>query len=81
MKTNNLNNLNFLSRFEGLDLGLHGVRLPEFAIDSESKRNLNLSEDVSNYDFLRALALNGFKTLKIEKNSISPVLFSTLLLK
>jgi len=68
----NLNNTleykSFSSKFENLDLGLHGVRLPEFKIDSTLKRSLNLSEDVSNYDFLRGLALNGFKDLKIDKN-------------
>jgi DNA polymerase-3 subunit alpha len=68
----NLNNFledkNFSSKFEDVDLGLHGVRLPEFTIESSSKRHLNLSEDVTNYDFLRALSLNGFKELKIDKS-------------
>ena len=68
----NLNNIsednNFFSKFKDLDLGLHGVRLPEFKIESSTKRHLNLSEDVSNYDFLRGLALNGFKDLKIDKS-------------
>lgn len=58
----------FSSKFENMDLGLHGVRLPKFEIESSVKRHLNLSEDVSNYDFLRALALNGFKELQINKN-------------
>ena len=65
---NILNGKDLSSKFDNLDLGLHGVRLPEFNIDSSTKRHLNLSEDVSNYDFLRALALNGFKDLKIDKN-------------
>ena len=65
---NILNDKNFSSKFQNLDLGLHGVRLPEFSIESSTKRHLNLSEDVLNYDFLRALALNGFKDLKIDKN-------------
>jgi len=58
----------FSKKFNNLDLGLHGVRLPEFTIDLSEKRHLNLSEDASNYDFLRGLALNGFKHLKIDKN-------------
>ena len=58
----------FSSKFENIDLGLHGVRLPQFEIESVLKRRLNLSEDVSNYDFLRALSLNGFKELQINKN-------------
>jgi DNA polymerase-3 subunit alpha len=69
MKNNILEDKIFASKFQDIDLGLHGVRLPEFAIDSESKRHLNVSEDVSNYDFLRALALNGFKDLNVDKNS------------
>lgn len=64
---NFLEDKNFSSKFEDVDLGLHGVRLPEFTIESSSKRHLNLSEDVTNYDFLRALSLNGFKELKIDK--------------
>jgi len=66
---NNISTYNtFCSKFENVDLGLHGVRLPEFKIESSAKRHLNLSEDVSNYDFLRGLALNGFKELNINKN-------------
>ena len=72
MMKENLNKLltdkDFCSKFEDVDLGLHGVRLPEFKIESSTKRHLNLSEDVTNYDFLRALALNGFKELSIDKS-------------
>ena len=68
MKNNLLEDKVFSSKFQDVDLGLHGVRLPEFTIDSQSKRHLNISEDVSNYDFLRALALNGFKDLNIDKS-------------
>ena len=70
---NKMNNIqedkNFYSKFENINLGLHGVRLPEFSIELSCKRDLNLSEDVSNYDFLRALALNGFKKLNITKQN------------
>lgn len=58
----------FLSNFSKLDLGLHGVRLPKFDIDLSYKRNLNISEDVSNYDFLKALISNGFKKLNLSIN-------------
>jgi DNA polymerase-3 subunit alpha len=71
MKANLINyseDKSFFSKFEDINLDLHGVRLPEFNIDSSAKRHLNLSEDVSNYEFLRALSLNGFKELKIDKN-------------
>ena len=66
---NHLEDKVFSDKFENTDLGLHGVRLPEFSIDPSLKRHLNISEDVSNYEFLRALALNGFKKLNIDKNN------------
>jgi len=70
MKTNNYSNIkDFSAQFENTDLDIHGVRLPEFKIDLASKRHLAISEDSSNYDFLRALALNGFKTLNINKTN------------
>jgi DNA polymerase-3 subunit alpha len=68
MKTDNYCNIKeFSDKFESTELDIHGVRLPEFEIDLASKRHLGISEDSSNYDFLRALALNGFKTLNINK--------------
>ena len=69
MKTDNYSDIKgFSDKFEGAELDIHGVRLPEFEIDLASKRHLGISEDSSNYDFLRALALNGFKTLNINKS-------------
>jgi DNA polymerase-3 subunit alpha len=68
-KTNNYSDSKeFSDEFESIELDIHGVRLPEFEIDLASKRHLGISEDVSNYDFLRALASNGFKTLNINKS-------------
>ena len=70
MKTDNYCNIkDFSDKFEDTELDIHGVRLPEFEIDLASKRHLGISEDSSNYDFLRALALNGFKTLNIDKTN------------
>ena len=69
MKTDNYrNSKDFSDKFEDTELDIHGVRLPEFEIDLASKRHLGISEDSSNYDFLRALSLNGFKTLNINKS-------------
>lgn len=69
MKTDNYSNKkDFSDKFEDTELDIHGVRLPEFEIDLASKRHLGISEDSSNYDFLKALALNGFKTLNINKS-------------
>ena len=70
MKTENYCNIkDFSDQFENTELDIHGVRLPEFEIDLASKRHLGISEDASNYDFLRALSLNGFKTLNIDKTN------------
>ena len=69
MKTNNYSNKkDFSDKFQDTELDIHGVRLPEFEIDLASKRHLGISEDSSNYDFLKALALNGFKNLNINKS-------------
>jgi DNA polymerase-3 subunit alpha len=69
MKTHNYSDIKeFSDKFEDTELDIHGVRLPEFEIDLASKRHLGISEDSSNYDFLRALSLNGFKTLNIDKS-------------
>lgn len=59
----------FISEFKKYDLCLHGLKMPSFIIDEKYKRNLGLSSDCSNYDFLRKLAQNGFKKLNIEKDS------------
>lgn len=69
MKTNNYSDCKeFSDKFESTELDIHGVRLPEFEIDLAAKRRLGISEDSSNYDFLRDLALNGFKNLNINKS-------------
>ncbi len=61
--------MSFIDECEELKLPLHGVRLPEFKIDPKHKQALNLPDDVSNFDFLRAVCLNGFRKLKLPKNS------------
>lgn len=63
-----LNSKDFSIIFSSLDLPLHGVRLPEFNIDNKYKRDLKLSEDTSNYDFLRALTLKGLKNINLRKD-------------
>jgi DNA polymerase-3 subunit alpha len=59
----------FEKNFEKIDLPLHGVRLPEFEIEAKYKHELGISEDTSNYEFLRALALKGLKNLNLKKDS------------
>jgi DNA polymerase-3 subunit alpha len=63
-----MNCKDFSSSFSKIDLPLHGVRLPEFVIDKVYKHQVEISEDSSNYDFLRALSLKGFKDLNIKKD-------------
>ena len=64
-----MNPKDFSSSFSKIDLPLHGVRLPEFVIDKVYKHQVEISEDSSNYEFLRALSLKGFKDLNIKKDS------------
>lgn len=71
MASKHLSVTDFTSYFDGYDLGLHGVRLPKFDIDNTEKHKIKVSEDVSNYDFLRFLCLRGFEKLKLKKNSKS----------
>ena len=59
----------FSNNFKSLKLNLHGVRLPSFDIPKEEKRKIKVSEDIDNYDFLRALCFEGFKTLKLRKGT------------
>jgi DNA polymerase-3 subunit alpha len=59
----------FDKNFSKISLPLHGVRLPEFEIDKVYKHKLGISEDTSNYDFLRALMLKGLKSLNLDKSS------------
>ena len=59
-----LNNKEFISLFEPLNLPFHGVRLPEFNIDKKFKRNLNLSEDIDNLNFLKELAYSNLHLKK-----------------
>jgi len=67
MKT--INKTQFNDLFSGINIPLYGIRLPEFYIDAKYKHDLNISEDASNYDFLRALVLKGLKSLSLPRAS------------
>jgi len=69
MKVNLINLQEFKNNFSNINLPLHGVRLPEFIVDNKYKHEVAISEDASNYDFLRALTLKGFKALKLKTDS------------
>src|SRR5438046_1977054 len=64
----------FLERFQDLDLQREfaGVRLPELTIDKKYYQEVGLSPNVSNFEFLRALAQKGYRQLvkigKIDKS-------------
>ena len=64
-----MNIRDFNELFSEISLPFHGVRLPEFYIDNRYKHEVSISEDASNYDFLRALTLKGLKALNLKKDS------------
>ena len=59
----------FKKSFTNYDLDIHGVRLPKFKIGNEYKHRAQVTEDCSNYDFLRKLCLNGFSDLNVRKGT------------
>jgi DNA polymerase-3 subunit alpha len=59
----------FSENFKDIKLDLHGVRLPSFHVPNEEKQKIKISEDVDNYDFLRALCFEGFKGLDLKKGT------------
>lgn len=69
LEKNTGNNKIFTSEFENLDIKLHGVRLPEIKIDEKYKLKYSLKSDATNLEFLRALCIEGYKRLGIEKGS------------
>ena len=69
MINNTINVNEFNDLFSPINIPLYGIRLPEFFIDAKYKYDLNISEDASNYEFLRALILKGLKALNLPKNS------------
>src|SRR5438046_5980164 len=60
---------NFLSDFESLNIPIPGVRLPTLTIEPKYFKNLGLDEGATNFDFLRALCIKGFKALNLKKTS------------
>jgi len=53
-----------------------GVRLPKIDIEDKYYDELGLSKDTSNYDFLRALCLDGVKQKGIDKKKNSKAYYS-----
>ena len=53
-----------------------GVRLPKIDIEDRYYDELGLSKDTSNYDFLRALCLDGVKQKGIDKKKNSKAYYS-----
>ena len=61
--------MSFTEQFKELSLPLYGVRLPSFKIEHQYKKSLNLPDKASNYDFLKALCLEGLEKLKAKHPS------------
>jgi DNA polymerase-3 subunit alpha len=63
----------FLSDFEGLNIPIPGVRLPNFDVIEEHKKLVEKDPalPLSSYQFLRELCLIGFKNLKFKKGDDS----------
>ena len=61
----------FLNEFEDLNLSKRfpGVRLPALLIEEEDYKQVGVRPDVSNYEFLRALCVKGYKE-KIKNGKI-----------
>ncbi len=60
---------NFTKSFVDYNLDIHGVRLPQFEISDEYKREAKAASDCNNYDFLRKLCLNRFSELGLKKGT------------
>ena len=60
---------NFTKSFVDYNLDIHGVRLPQFEISDEYKREAEAASDCNNYDFLRKLCLNRFSELGLKKGT------------
>ena len=65
-----MNPSNFTADFEQINIPLHGVRLPQFKIEDKYKNAISLKDGGSNFDFLRALCIKGFKELNLAKDSV-----------
>lgn len=61
----------FSKSFSKLSLDTHGVRLPDFEIESKSRKAYGVSEDKSNHYFLRALSYAGYED-KLKLHKIDP---------
>jgi DNA polymerase-3 subunit alpha len=59
----------FLEEFQKLDIPMNGVRLPSFKIEDDYKKQFNIEKEISNFDFLRAIALDGFNKLGFKKGT------------
>ena len=68
-KNKNMTITEFTEQFESLKIPILGVRLPSFKIEDKYKKALGLDSDAKNSEFLRALCIDGFKNMKLEKGS------------
>ena len=60
----------FIEQFSGIENPIKGVKLPHLKIEEKQFKKLNLPNNTSNYDFLRALCKRGFLSLNLPKDSL-----------
>jgi DNA polymerase-3 subunit alpha len=59
---------NFLSNFNKYkDVAPEGIRLPDFKISDETKKEYSLPDKIDNIEFFKILARNGWREKQIEK--------------
>lgn len=69
--------MSFQQKFKGLDVPMHGVRLPKFDVLSAYKTRFNVKGDCTNIEFLKSLCALGLKKFNIENSKTYEARLST----
>lgn len=59
----------FIESFSAIETPIKGVRLPVLKIEDRHKKEAGVTNDCSNFDFLRALCKKGFLSLNLKKGT------------
>ena len=76
-----MNELEFTDQFQQFKVEIKGVRLPSFIVPDLKKKELGITKDISNYEFLVKLTENGLlkgKSFGKAASSISFIIFLQL---
>lgn len=65
-----MTNQDFEVQFEQFQIKIPGVRLPSFTVPESKKRELGITKEVTNFEFLQKLCDNGFEKLYLSKDSV-----------